>query len=46
MPVVEERHKERPGEGDFPSWKSLIQHSKLFVQVICEPVLLWKEMLS
>jgi ankyrin repeat protein/thiol-disulfide isomerase/thioredoxin len=21
-----------PGEGDFPSWKSLIQHSKLFVQ--------------
>jgi ankyrin repeat protein len=32
--VVESWHKDRPGEGDFPSWKSLVQHSKIFVQVV------------
>ena len=30
--VCEAWHQERPGEGDFPDWKALVQHSKLFVQ--------------
>jgi uncharacterized protein len=33
FPVVEKCHQERPGEGDFPNWRSLVQHSKVFVQV-------------
>lgn len=30
--VCESWHRNVPGEGDFPSRKALIQHSKLFVQ--------------
>jgi len=30
--VCEAWHKEVPGEGDFPDWKSLVQHSKFFIQ--------------
>jgi len=30
--VCEAWHTEVPGEGDFPDWGSLVQHSKLFVQ--------------
>lgn len=32
IPVCEKWHQDVPGEGDFPDWKSLVQHSKLFVQ--------------
>ena len=32
VPVCEKWHSEVPGEGDFPDWNSLVQHSKLFVQ--------------
>ena len=32
IPVCEKWHKDVPGEGDFPDWKALVQHSKLFVQ--------------
>ena len=30
--VCESWHSEVPGEGDFPNWEALVQHSKLFVQ--------------
>ncbi len=32
--VVEKWHQDRPDEGDFPTWKSLIDHAKLFFR--CE----------
>ena len=32
--VAENYHRERPDEGDFESWAQLVEHAKLFVQVM------------
>jgi len=32
VPVVQMEDKAEPGEGDFDTWKQLIEHSRLFVQ--------------